>query len=239
MQITIKETTKSNIKFTISSNVSFANSIRRILLGEVPTVAIDVVEIRENRTVLADEMIAHRLGLVPIGYNGTLISKKDCDCDEFCSKCSIRFILCKSNDMDASSDASAISVTGHDLTVSVPGVHCHNSLIVKLAPGQRIDVTCIATLGTPQLHSKYCPVTSVRFDYDKNNRTRATKLWAEEDVKREWNQIDQSEEIDWTEVQEIEMDVEIVEGMGKPRDILLKAIKLFRDKMAGLLESID
>lgn len=236
MQITIKEITKSNIKFTISSRVSFANSIRRILLGEVPTVAIDVVEMKENRTVLADEMIAHRLGLIPIRYSGTLVSKKDCDCDGFCSRCSIRFVLRKSNDL---AETSAISVTGQDLVTSVSGVHCHNSLIVKLAPGQRIDMVCIATLGTPQSHAKYCPVTSVGFNYDARNRTRATKLWVEEDVKKEWSQIDQSDDIDWGDAEGVEMDVEVVEGVGRPRDILLKAVELFRDKMTKILEDID
>lgn len=239
MQITIREITKSNIKFTISAHVSFANSIRRILLGEVPMVAIDVVEIKENKTVLADEMIAHRLGLIPIRYNGTLISKKECDCDGFCTKCSIKLTLRKSNDLDPSSDASAVLVTGQDLVTSVPGVHCHSSLIVKLAPGQRIDVTCVAALGTPQSHAKYCPVASVGFDYDKRNRTRATKLWIEEDVRKEWAQINQSEDTDWGDAEEVEMDIEVVEGVGKPRDILLKAVELFRDKMTKILEDVD
>lgn len=229
-----KELTKTNIKFSIGSNVSFANSLRRILLGEIPSVAIDIVEIRENDTVLCDEMIAHRLGLVPIRCTQPIIPKKDCDCDSFCSRCSIRFVLKKSNETD-----SVICVTGQDLYTEVSGVLCHNTLIVKLVPGQKIDMTCIATLGTPQSHVKYCPVTVVGFNYDPMNKKRETRLWAEQDPRTEWPGINQPEEVDWEEVKEVEMDVEVVEGMERPKETLLKALEIYKEKMEAILESIQ
>jgi len=47
-------------------DVSFANALRRILLAEIPTVAIEKVYIADNTSIIHDEVLAHRLGLVPI-----------------------------------------------------------------------------------------------------------------------------------------------------------------------------
>lgn len=233
MKIVIKEITKSNIKFTIHSNVSFANSLRRIMLGEVPGTAIDVVEIHENRTVLPDEMIAHRLGLVPISYSGNLRSKKNCMCDGFCDECCIKFRLKKSNETD-----SPISVTGNDLHTETEGVSVHNTLLLKLAVRQKIDITCFAITESPKLHAKYCPVSSIAFNYDPRNKTRETHLWEERDVRKEWTAINQSEDVEWKEITEVEMNVECVEGMGKPKDILQQAIEIYKMKMAAILDDV-
>jgi DNA-directed RNA polymerase II subunit RPB3 len=57
------------IQFELSdTDTSMANTLRRIMIAEVPTLMIDLVEYSDNSTVLNDEYIAHRLGLIPIRY---------------------------------------------------------------------------------------------------------------------------------------------------------------------------
>ena len=49
-----------------NTDASMANSLRRIMIAEVPTLCIDQVEFLENTTCMQDEFIAHRLGLLPL-----------------------------------------------------------------------------------------------------------------------------------------------------------------------------
>jgi DNA-directed RNA polymerases I and III subunit RPAC1 len=50
----------------VGVDASIANAFRRILLAEVPTLAIEKVYVQNNTSVIADEVLAHRLGLVPL-----------------------------------------------------------------------------------------------------------------------------------------------------------------------------
>jgi DNA-directed RNA polymerase II subunit RPB3 len=66
-RIEIRELTTEKIVFLIHDvDVSYCNSLRRIIMSDVQTMAIDLVEIEENTSVFHDEYIAHRLGLIPL-----------------------------------------------------------------------------------------------------------------------------------------------------------------------------
>ena len=46
--------------------LQYANALRRICLNGIPIYAIDTIDILENSSIIADEGIAHRLGLIPL-----------------------------------------------------------------------------------------------------------------------------------------------------------------------------
>ena len=66
-QVEVTQLTDEEINFTLSkTDASIANALRRVMISEVPTMAIDKVEFSVNTTVLHDDFIAHRLGLIPL-----------------------------------------------------------------------------------------------------------------------------------------------------------------------------
>lgn len=107
------------IRFILSdTDTSMANTLRRIMIAEVPTICIDLVEFEENSTVLNDEYLAHRLGMIPIRYQamdslrggdcmapGAFLHNYDCQCTDGCPRCEVIFQLDVDFDRDSKSRA--------------------------------------------------------------------------------------------------------------------------------------
>lgn len=76
-QVKIREASKDNVDFILSNvDLAMANSLRRVMIAEIPTLAIDSVEVETNTTVLADEFIASQIRFntsTKYGYRTTRI----------------------------------------------------------------------------------------------------------------------------------------------------------------------
>jgi DNA-directed RNA polymerase II subunit RPB3 len=83
------------IKFELyNTDLTVANALRRIIISEVPTMAIELVEISENTSALHDEFLAHRCGLIPLVSNDIdkFVYKDQCNCPfATCENCSVDF----------------------------------------------------------------------------------------------------------------------------------------------------
>lgn len=83
VSVMAKVSSKYAMRFKLwDTDVSVANALRRIMMAEVPTVAIDLVEFEANSSVMLDEVIAHRLGLLPLSSSGAIamLFPGECPC---------------------------------------------------------------------------------------------------------------------------------------------------------------
>ncbi|XP_027933341.1 DNA-directed RNA polymerases I and III subunit RPAC1-like isoform X2 [Vigna unguiculata] len=93
-KVEVKRLTDSEMEFDIIGvDASIANAFRRILMSEVPTMAIERVYIANNTSVLKDEVLSHRLGLVPIRADPRLFEYPDNEGDDRNEKNTIVFGL--------------------------------------------------------------------------------------------------------------------------------------------------
>ncbi|PIA27120.1 hypothetical protein AQUCO_08300070v1 [Aquilegia coerulea] len=122
-KIKIREMKDEYLKFELrETDASMANALRRVMIAEVPTIAIDLVEIEVNSSVLNDEFISHRLGLIPLTSDRAMGMRfsRDCDAcdgDGQCEHCSVEFHLDVRCDQDQTLD-----VTSADLISTDPSV---------------------------------------------------------------------------------------------------------------------
>lgn len=73
-RIDIQTLTEDEMVFDlVGVDVSIANALRRILLAELPTMAVETVWVTANTGILQDEILAHRVGLVPIRIDPRLM----------------------------------------------------------------------------------------------------------------------------------------------------------------------
>jgi len=165
MQIRIIDKNHEYIRFVVKGiTPSLANTLRRIMLSEVPSMAIDEVVIIENSSILHDKILSLRLGLIPIktdldSYN----LPEECSCkSEFgCNLC--RAVLT----LDAQALDDVKTIYSGDLISEDPHIAAVSDKIpiVKLAPGQKVKIEAYARLGKGKVHAKWQPVSQCIYRY--------------------------------------------------------------------------
>ncbi|KAF5350448.1 hypothetical protein D9756_008582 [Leucocoprinus leucothites] len=190
LQVKIQRLSNRSIDFDlVGVDASIANAFRRILIAEVPTIAIERVYVWDNTSVIVDEVLSHRLGLIPLNIDPALMAFKSHTDDVATDRNTLVFnvdITCtrnpnppppKPNEEPSPSDL----YLNHELLskhlvwkpagdqesvfegLSPPGPTNPNIVLAKLRPGQAISMELHAVKGVGKDHAKFSPVATASY----------------------------------------------------------------------------
>ena len=124
--------------------LQYANALRRICLNGVPVYAVESIDVLENSSVLADEGVAHRIGLIPLRTD--LDSSRDGDKND-------KIMLTLDSGV---SDETRTILSGDLKSQDSNIVPTSNDIpIVTLAPGQSLKFEAYARLGIGTEHARW------------------------------------------------------------------------------------
>jgi DNA-directed RNA polymerase subunit D len=137
----------------------YVNALRRLSISEVPTFAIDDVVMLENSSVMHDEAVAHRLGLVPLRTDlQRFVLPNLCECKSTlgCTKCRVLLVLDSEANDKTKVVTSAELVSEDDIVKPIS----KEIPIIVLAPGQKLKFEAYARLGLGKDHAKWQPTSA-------------------------------------------------------------------------------
>jgi DNA-directed RNA polymerase subunit D len=156
MKIEVINERELGITFILkNAPIAFANSFRRAMKSLVPTLAVDHVVFYMNTSFLYDEIIAHRIGLIPIKTDLERFNLPEkCVCNgEGCPNCQISFRL--------NVEGPRVIYSGDLISEDTEIAPVYGNIpIVELYEGQQLMIEAIARLGTGKEHAKFQPVSA-------------------------------------------------------------------------------
>ena len=143
LEITNENDEKVSVKIK-GVPLQYANALRRICLNGVPIYAVESIDVLENSSVLADEGVAHRVGLIPLKTD--LSASKDGNEND-------KIMLTLDSGV---SDETRTILSGELKSQDESVVPTSNDIpIVTLAPGQSIKFEAYARLGKGTEHARW------------------------------------------------------------------------------------
>lgn len=172
-QLQLKIISESNEELEVDIkgiDAPLANAIRRIMISEVATMAIEDVDLYQNTSVIPDEVLAHRLGLIPIKADPKLFKYKAAD-ENYSSENSILFKLhakcirlpdgTATGERVYSNSLVWVPLAGQE-NMTISPVH-PDILIARLGPGQEIEAELRCEKGIGATHTKWSPVCTASY----------------------------------------------------------------------------
>lgn len=188
LEIDIRSLDGRTLNFDLTHiDTSIANAFRRIMISEVPSVAAEAIYMFMNTSVIQDEVLAHRIGLIPLKVDPdslTWLDKTQDEADWYTEDNTIVLSLdvaCTKNP-NAPADSTNpqelyrnSNVYARDLKFephgkqterfkSQPVAPCDpDILLAKLRPGQEISLRAHCVLGIGSDHAKFSPVATASY----------------------------------------------------------------------------
>ena len=171
----------SQVRFALkSATPAFANTLRRLYTAEVPTLAVEDVEFKDNSSILYDETVALRLGLLPLKTDlSSYKLREEVEGDGIGSaECEVKVSL---------SAQGPCTVYASDLKIADPAVKAvyPKMPIAKLIENQKLEFEAIAILGRGKENMKWSP-GHLTYSYDpkKNDEfTMTVETWGQLTIK--------------------------------------------------------
>ncbi|TFK93171.1 insert subdomain of RNA polymerase alpha subunit [Polyporus arcularius HHB13444] len=178
LKVSVKRLSQRSVEFDlVGVDASIANAFRRIMLSEVPTLAIEDVFVFNNTSVIHDEVLSHRLGLIPINVDprlfefrqdipldrNTLVFRLNVTCERIkkASKDGPQYIneYVRSGDLEWVPQGEQESV----FASNPPAATNKDIVLAKLRPGQTIEMELHAIKGVGKEHAKWSPVATASY----------------------------------------------------------------------------
>lgn len=164
-EVTFIERDDRSARFVVRNvTPAFANGIRRAMIADVPTLAVDTVRMIENTSVLFDEQIAHRLGMVPLTTPAGEFEEGD----------TVTLAL----DVDGPDTAYSGDIESADSMVE-PATE--DIPIIELKDDQRLELEADAVLDTGSSHAKHQGGVSVGYRHLQSVEVLGEEEYAEDD----------------------------------------------------------
>jgi len=186
LDVRVVSRTERDLEFDmVGYDTAMVNALRRILLSDVPSMAIEKVHMYQNTSIMQDEVLAHRLGLIPLNADPRLFEwkaekepevkgkgkAKEGEGDEGTEKDTLEFRLqvrCRNNSertgyIDERVLSSQIQWCPRGSQKSWAGAVAATEpdiLVNKLRPGHEMEITMFAVKGVGRDHAKFSPVAT-------------------------------------------------------------------------------
>ncbi|KAG2446360.1 hypothetical protein HXX76_000947 [Chlamydomonas incerta] len=227
-----------------NTDPSSANALRRAMIAEVPTIAIDLVEMENNTTVLNDEFLAHRLGLIPLVSRNAVYWKRPFEWSGDNDIIETAFSLDVMCEQEGVMDVTSNDLVPLDPDAGVVPVNYHSAtekpiVICKMRRGQHLKLVARARKGIGKDHAKFIPVATAIFQY-KPQITLSASAMADmtDDEKQAFVHSDPSKTFKFNPITRM-IEVENEESYMYDEECIIKARELGRPDLVTIRQIQD